>query len=179
MVSGSSIVAVQMEPQELGVYFGGTVMPPKEEAPEGGAWVAKHEMTGWSVIKTRDTTFADRFIKDNAEDFDGLFLASTVLYDTNKSWLASYYDGECTWSVAHDGSSGDKYHLEIDGDPPSLLDAIEGEYHALLDEQEDGDPTDWGLEIPDALLEALIGMSHDGELCAPEVLAYYELRRAE
>lgn len=179
MASGSSIVAAQMEPQKLGVYFGGKVLPPKKDAPEGGAWVAKHEMTGWSVIMTQDTSFADRFIKDYAEDFDGLFLASTVLNDTNESWLASYYDGECTWSVAHDGSSGDKYHLEIDGNPPSLLDAIEGEYRALLDEQDDGDPIDWGQEIPDALLESLIGMSHDVALGEPEVLAYFELRRTK
>ena len=179
MASGHSIVAAKMEPQKFGVYFGGKVLPPEEDAPEWGPWVAKHEMTGWSVINTHDATFSARFIADNAADFDGPFLAYTVLYDTNESWVSFYEGGECLWSVSHDGSTGDKHHLEIAGNPPKVLDEIIAEHHAVMEEQGPDHPMDWGREIPVALAEDVIGMRHDVELCEPQVLEYYALQRAE
>jgi hypothetical protein len=103
-------------------------------------------------------------------------LACQVEENVMASAAFQYKDGARVWDVIHLSQKG-LYHLEVDGEPPALLDAIHEEMKATQDEH--GGATaqvDCLFEVPLMLANALCGYRHDEPaLLSGELLSFTEL----
>jgi hypothetical protein len=83
--------------------------------------------------------------------------AENAMFSSAEAWT----DGVRLWSVTHDATSGDVFDLEIQGNPPPILAAIDGKYRKLQKAEGEDPHVDHIFEVPLALATRITGFKHD------------------
>jgi len=129
-----------------------------EEIPESNI-VGATLPSGWYLVLFNRKELEDGTLErlSNVGEVVYCFVEDHVMYSRASVWS----NGKCLWSVTHDCEEG-RYHLEINGTAPGILQEIKSRLVAQQDKAggEEAD-VDYIYDSPAELAKAITGFRHD------------------